>query len=311
MQPPPLLAVLALLAPALSLPRDAIHPSQIRSLTLRSHTTTTSRRLPPIPQLKCISPAPLCALHPIDVMRCTNQGAAYSPSDVQWSCRAELPPELRLGATEVVCEGYDGPDDEYVLKGSCGVEYKVVLTEEGERRYPELLAEQAGGTDLWTVVFWGIFLAVLCWILYSAFTAAPERRRPRPEGGRWGGFWPGDGGGGRGGGGGGWGPGGWGPGWGPGPDDPPPPYPGHKTGDNAWRPGFWTGLVGGAGAGYLAGQMGRRDRGEDYWLGGGGGRAWDRRDREDVRRRTGPPRASASTSSATYESTGFGSTSRR
>ncbi|CAI4217739.1 unnamed protein product [Parascedosporium putredinis] len=77
-------------------------------------------------------PAAICALHRIDVMRCTNQGSSYSDEDIQWSCKAELPQELRLGSTEVICEGYDSPDDPYVLKGSCGVEYRLVLTEKGE-----------------------------------------------------------------------------------------------------------------------------------------------------------------------------------
>ena len=27
----------------------------------------------------------------------------------------------RFGRIEVTCEGYEHPDDEYVLKGSCGV----------------------------------------------------------------------------------------------------------------------------------------------------------------------------------------------
>lgn len=284
-----LLTLLALLPCATPL-QDSIPVSKIRTLTLRSPSQTTSRRLPPIPQLKCISPAPLCALSPIDVMRCTNQGSSYDPSDVEWSCKAELPPELRLGSTEVLCEGYSGPEDPYVLKGSCGVEYRVVLTAEGERRYPELLNQREGSSSF-SLAFGVLFVGILAWILYSAFTAAP--RRPRPaRGGGGGGFWPGDGPGG-------WGPGGWGPGWGDG-DDPPPPYPGYKAGDNAWRPGFWTGLVGGAGAGYLAGRRGQ-DRGE--WM---GGRGWDRRDREDVRRRAG-----GSSMGPRYESTGFGSTTRR
>ena len=29
----------------------------------------------------------------------------------------------RFGKIEVVCEGYDYPDDPYILKGSCAVRY--------------------------------------------------------------------------------------------------------------------------------------------------------------------------------------------
>jgi len=34
----------------------------------------------------------------------------------------------------VNCEGYDYPDDPYILKGSCGLLFRLDLTEEGERR---------------------------------------------------------------------------------------------------------------------------------------------------------------------------------
>jgi len=54
----------------------------------------------------------------VEVMKCKNIGASYGGSeDVQWACEAELPDEFKLGRTEIVCEGYSSPDDEYVLKG--------------------------------------------------------------------------------------------------------------------------------------------------------------------------------------------------
>merc|ERR1712166_1533432 len=37
----------------------------------------------------------------------------------------------RFGETTVVCEGYDYPDDPYILTGSCSVEYTLELTQEG------------------------------------------------------------------------------------------------------------------------------------------------------------------------------------
>ncbi len=39
--------------------------------------------------------------------------------------------DFRLGRVEVVCEGYDYPDDPYILKGSCGLEYTLDYTREG------------------------------------------------------------------------------------------------------------------------------------------------------------------------------------
>ena len=39
---------------------------------------------------------------------------------------------MRFGNIEVVCEGYDHPDDPTILAGSCGLEYKLDLTKEGQ-----------------------------------------------------------------------------------------------------------------------------------------------------------------------------------
>ena len=68
-------------------------------------------------------------------MRCKSAGGGYSEDDVQWTCSASLPEEFKLGSTEVMCEGFDSPDDPYVLKGSCGVEYRLMLTDRGEEKY--------------------------------------------------------------------------------------------------------------------------------------------------------------------------------
>lgn len=40
----------------------------------------------------------------------------------------------RFGHIEVSCEGYSHPADAYILKGSCGLEYTLELTEEGQKR---------------------------------------------------------------------------------------------------------------------------------------------------------------------------------
>lgn len=306
-----LLAAAALPQPTTSAktPKNAILLSEVQSLTLRAGKQTTHRRVPALPQLKCISPKRICALHTVDVMRCQNQGSGYTPEDVQWSCTASLPSTLKLGSTDVICEGYSSPDDPYVLRGSCGVEYRLVLTEEGERKYPDLAGGRGGGETDWAAwAFWVVFVAVVVWILWAAF--APDRAQPgqprrRPGGWGGGGGW-GPGGGGGGGGGGGWG-------------DPPPPYPGTKpdTGAQGWRPGFWTGLAGGAAATYLAGNRNRNaQQGNIYGRNNGGGWFGGGNDNPDYGSSWGSGRtrsggSSSSSSSARHESTGFGSTSRR
>lgn len=264
-------------------PSNAILLSGVQTLTLRGNgAQTTHRRVSSIPQLKCVSPRAICALYDVDTMRCTNQGSSYGDEDVEWSCTASLPRELKLGSTEVICEGYASPDDPYVLKGSCGVEYRLVLTDVGEERYPDIAKGRGQGDapDWAGYVFAVIFFAVIAWMVYSACTApnqpAGQRRRRGNNGGGGGG----------------------GPGWGPDDDnDPPPPYPGTKPyssrrQERGWQPGFWSGAAAGGAAGYAAGRAGRNQNQGSRSSGGGGS-------------------SSASSSSATHGSTGFGSTSRR
>ncbi|KAK7952572.1 uncharacterized protein PG986_008300 [Apiospora aurea] len=308
---------------AAQVPKNAILLSQVQTLTLRgAGAQTTHRRVPAMPQLQCVSkPANLCRLHEIDVMRCTNQGPGYETEDIQWSCTASSRPSSSSAAPT-------GPDDDYVLKGSCGVQYRLILTAEGERRYPELAggggrrggsggggdhsAPEIFGINAGTFIFCMLFLGVVGSMIYHAWLNASGnnngtvQRRPR-----------GSGGGGGGGGGGGWGPGG---GGGGGPrfddnDDPPPPYSSKRSSSSqqqqqGWRPGFWTGAASGAAAGYYAGSRGnssrqqpppQRNYGSGYG-GGGSSSGWG----------AGPSYSSSSSaSSERHESTGFGGTSRR
>ncbi|KAE9970236.1 hypothetical protein BLS_005000 [Venturia inaequalis] len=106
----------------------------IQSLTLKKGLQTSHRRVEPVPQLKCIGGSGK-PHYEVDVMRCTNSGSGYDSNDVEWTCKASLPPEFKLGSTDVICEGYSDSDDPYILKGSCGVEYRLLLTELGQQKY--------------------------------------------------------------------------------------------------------------------------------------------------------------------------------
>ena len=64
--------------------------------------------------------------------QCYNRG--FDGQDVQWECKADMDNLYRFGSVEVVCEGYDYPDDAYILKGSCGLEYTLELTKEGQNK---------------------------------------------------------------------------------------------------------------------------------------------------------------------------------
>ncbi|KAG6365140.1 hypothetical protein INS49_006747 [Diaporthe citri] len=323
------LALLATSADAKAKPRDAILLSQVESLTLRADRQTSHRRVPAVPQLKCVSSKGICSKYQIDVLRCENKGSGYDSEDIQWSCTASLPPELKLGSTDVICEGYASPDDPYVLKGSCAVEYRMALTREGEEKWPDLGGGGGGygsdgGAGLVGWVFWVIFFSVLAFIVYNAFVNAQRGggNGPRPRQNNGGGYWGGGGGGGG--------------GDDFGNDDPPPPYPGTNNsgkprrsggsstqrGNNAqqgWRPDFWSaagGAAAGAAAAYGAGRMGRNNnnntRGNGVGYGGGNyGSTWGSGGGSPSRSGSSGSSSGSGVSSSRHESTGFGSTSRR
>ncbi|OXV09884.1 hypothetical protein Egran_02355 [Elaphomyces granulatus] len=259
--------------------RDAILLSKVGSLTLHGDQLTTSRRVAPVPQLKCTGPSKkICKLHPVHVMRCTNQGYDYDEEDIQWTCSASLPSEFKLGATDVICEGYRNSKDKWVLKGSCGVEYRLLLTELGERRFGSV---QDTSTSRW--LGGTIFFLFICFFLILIWYG----RDGINDGGR------------------GWGWGG-GDGGGYDPRGPPPPYDGYRGNGffspysgPSWRPGFWSGALGGAAAGY---HLGRRNQGGSSFMG---------RTPSSSYSSYGDPGEGSSTFSSTRSSTGFGSTRRR
>jgi hypothetical protein len=287
----PLLFTLLSLTFAAAPGQDAILLSNVQTLTLHGGRMTSHRRVSPVPQLKCVGPSSrICNLYSIDTMRCTNQGHAYDEEDIEWTCTASLPAEFKLGSTNVICEGYRDSNDPWVLKGSCGVEYRLLLTDEGEKRYGHHYAKHDTTDDKPSTsslgwVFWLVLFVILVLVLFTLCdnNSNPRRRgsnrRRRPRG-----------------------PGGGGGGWDD-PRDPPPPYDYNpdthwkpSTSSSSSRPGFWTGAAAGATTGGAAGYaMGRRSRGSSSF-------------------QTDPGEGSSRRSSgfsSTSPSTGFGSTQRR
>ncbi|KAH8112714.1 DUF1183-domain-containing protein [Phellopilus nigrolimitatus] len=222
--------------------------SKIRTLTLHKDELTKSRRLHPILQLKCVGSA--CKLYQPEVVRCYNAGG--EGAEVDWTCEADLPEKLRFGRIEVSCEGWDYAGDPYVLKGSCGLEYRLVnLSDGGPFKASSFF--QSGLLCL------SIFLAL--YLLYLAFK--PYIRRfynwvsgsqgpPRPPSSRPSEFYAGR----------------------PNRHDyPPPPYSAHPKpstssgagssgSSSAFQPGFWSGLGMGGLGGLVAARAfgGNRDQ---------------------------------------------------
>jgi hypothetical protein len=250
-------------------------------------------------------------------MRCENAGSDYDDDSIQWTCRANVPEEFKLGSTDVRCEGYSNPRDPFILKGSCGVEYRLLLTEKGMEKYgggsSSFSYSGPGVTSkLFAWVFWAAFFGVVFIMARSAWRNMRDnnRRPPRRNNGPRPPFPPFDDHGG--------GPPG--PPWFPGDNgDPPPPYTpfskaqsssagGAGAQQQAWTPGFWTGALGGAAATYLA--RGRNNRRNDRTTINNPGNPTE--SRYNTRNRpTDNGEGSSSASSNWHSSTGFGSTSNR
>jgi len=203
-------------------------------------------------------------------MRCENAGSDYDENNIQWTCQADVPDYFKLGATDIICEGYASSDDPYVLSGSCGVEYRLLLTEKGETKYGNAGSSKSDHDQhgpqptLVPNLFWFLFAGVVIWMIYRAYqnmTQGPQNpvpRLPRNNSG------------------------------GPGPDDndddndAPPPYtpyrdekpgsrpssssqpgrgPSSQGGSSRWQPGFGSGVAAGAAAGAAGGYLyGQRQR---------------------------------------------------
>ncbi|KII89974.1 hypothetical protein PLICRDRAFT_159249 [Plicaturopsis crispa FD-325 SS-3] len=244
--------------------------ADIPALTFYKDAVTLARRTSPIPQLTCIGKP--CKLYTPEVVRCQNLGG--QGSEVDWKCEADLPESLRFGRVEVSCEGWSGPGDPHVLKGSCGLEYRLVQIPSSLRNEDSYSTRGAfqrwiQSTDVARMAFLAIWMAFLVFILYSMLKSclrgsSSTRGRPQPGSGSGGSSWF------------------------PGSDNdssdhPPPPYSKNATPDvpqsQTWRPGFWTGAaIGGLGTALL-----NRGRG----AGRTDSRPWDwEQERNRVPRRT-------------------------
>jgi len=92
-------------------------------LTLYAGRMTTGRRSAPVPQLQCMGGSAGCSAFVPTVVQCYNRGS--DGQDIQWECKADMEMKYKFGQVQVTCEGFDYPDDPYVLAGSCGLEYTI------------------------------------------------------------------------------------------------------------------------------------------------------------------------------------------
>lgn len=170
---------------------EATHPhhntrvliGDVQTLTLKSGEYTVGRRVAAIPQLNCVGGngralAQRKGALP-SVVQCQNQGS--DGKDAQWACATELDGAFRLGVTEVACEGYEYPDDPYILMGSCGLEFTIELTPDGHQQYNQ--TKLSSGPGVAGIVFL-VGLVLICGCVGGDGTR-PRTRSSGP------GFWTG------------------------------------------------------------------------------------------------------------------------
>lgn len=229
---------------------DKIRLTDVSVVTLHYGKMTNSRRTNPVPQLKCVGGTAGCSAFTPSVVQCYNRGS--DGYDVQWECKTDMDSQYRFGEISVSCEGYDYPDDPYVLKGSCGLEYTIDAVNHGGHYHNDYhsgyrdsghyhnnyYTRNSGKSWLSSIVMWGI-IAVIAYYIYQCLTHNPvEHSQDHPQS-----------------------------------SSPPPPgfrpefVPGdHTTYSSRYAsnpsgsggPGFWSGAATGGFLGYLFGSSGRR-----------------------------------------------------
>lgn len=156
---------------------DKVRLADIQVLTFQKGMVTTGRRSPGVPQLQCVN----CNHQNQDKVtsvQCRNVGT--DGRDVNWKCETSVSKEWELGLTSVSCEGFDYPDDPYVLVGSCGLEYQLkrntnyVPTPIYRPVTPTY--ETSSFTDSVNLFVGGtIFLIVVISVVMLVLTATPQR----------------------------------------------------------------------------------------------------------------------------------------
>ena len=105
---------------------SAVDLSTVPALTFYKDHMTTGRRSSPVPQLKCVGGDGCSLFYLVNVVQCKNMGV-NEYGDPQWECTANLDKRVKLGRTDVTCEGFMDSNDKMKLAGSCGLEYELFL----------------------------------------------------------------------------------------------------------------------------------------------------------------------------------------
>ncbi|XP_031692556.1 store-operated calcium entry-associated regulatory factor-like [Oncorhynchus kisutch] len=111
--------------------RGSVLLRDVQVLTLYKGKYSRGQNSSAVPQLQCAGGSASCGSFISEVVQCKNKG--WDRVNAQWECKTDMDSAYKFGRIEVSCEGFSHPDDAYILKGSCGLEYSLELTEEGKR----------------------------------------------------------------------------------------------------------------------------------------------------------------------------------
>uniref|UniRef100_A0A6B2LDR9 Store-operated calcium entry-associated regulatory factor n=1 Tax=Arcella intermedia TaxID=1963864 RepID=A0A6B2LDR9_9EUKA len=227
---------------------DRILLSDVKTLTFVQYKLTEGRRSRGIPQLACVGGTAQHSNELPGVVQCTNVGT--DGYDVQWECKADLSTKVKFGEVTVSCEGYDHPEDPYILRGSCGLEYALeyVSGASGGSSSTYYEYSPSGGSGIGSLVLF-LFLVFIFYQIFKSCSGAAANGAVGGDGYGGPGFGPGYG----------------GPGYGGGAPYGPgcPPPSGYSTGSGL---GFGSGLLAG---GLFSSMFNRRPYG-GYGYGGYG-----------------------------------------
>ncbi len=151
----------------------------VNALTLHQGQYTTGRRSSPVPQIECVGGSAASESHKVKIVQCTNTG--FDGKDYNWKCDTILPKSLKLGKLTVNCEGYDYPNDPYVLVGSCGLQYDLEYNKDYNRNqymaYPRttrtyfynMSESDVFVTTVLIILFALCLISIYCPIGYNSF----------------------------------------------------------------------------------------------------------------------------------------------
>ena len=105
--------------------KDRVRLSEVKTLIFTRNMRTTSRRTHSIHQLSCVGGTAGCKLFTPDVVECHNEGLDKKTAKPEWRCEADISDRVQFNHVEVICEGYDYPEDDNILMGSCGLEFTL------------------------------------------------------------------------------------------------------------------------------------------------------------------------------------------